>query len=303
MDTKPDKVFDGEAPNNWFGRWQNWDDINGDECHDLIVSGLFWDNERGRVYIYYGSGGDIDTTADIILDGENCGDRFGRETSVGKDVNGDGHPDLIVGAELWPKGNGQGRAYLYYGGPNMDTNPDMVFTGEGGRFGNAVELHDIDNDGFTDVIIGAPHLNSGMGQAYLYFGGPDMDNVADRIFNPEPSSRIAGWGCSIACGDMNKDSYNDIALGCTAWPQLGSGVCVYYGGRGRSMDSLPDKVFIEEEIPEGYLGVSVELADHNGDGFDDLLAGDWKYNSNQGRVYMYYGGPSKQSTDVNFNWH
>jgi hypothetical protein len=258
---------------------------------------LGWDEYRGRVYIFYGSDDHIDSTPDIILDGENRIDRFGRNHALGKDVNGDGYPDFIVGAEFWSKDIRQGRAYLYFGGPNMDSKPDMIFTGEvskpGGRFGNEVELHDIDNDGFADVIIGAPYVNNGMGRVYLYFGGPDMDNAADRVFEQEPSSILAGWGCSIACGDMNKDSYKDIAVGCIGWVKFGSGVCVYYGGPGRSIDLIPDKVLIEEEIPEGYLGVWVELADHNNDGFDDLLAGDWKYNSHQGRVYLCYGGPDK----------
>ena len=46
------------------------------------------------------------------------GDSFGTVAAAG-DFNGDGFPDVIVGA---PNGgpNQEGRAYLYYGGPSAD---------------------------------------------------------------------------------------------------------------------------------------------------------------------------------------
>jgi len=298
MDTNPDKVFSPEKDTSgWFGRWQGTGDLNGDKCPDLTVCAARWDDFRGRVYIFYGSpGADMDTTVDMILDGENPGDRFGRMHTLGKDVNGDGHQDLVVGAESWPNDNKQGRAYLYYGGPNMDTTPDVIFTGEagepGGQFGYANELSDIDRDGFVDVIIGAPSSNNSRGRAYLFFGGPDMDNIADRIFRPEGSSGPAQLGTAIACGRMNRDPYTDIALGCPGHSDYRGRTCVYYGAPGRSMDQTPDKVF-EGEMPQSYLGVKVKLADLNGDYTHDLLVAANTYipvqGRFQGRVYLYHG--------------
>lgn len=300
MDTNPDKVFSPEKDTSgWFGRRQGTGDLNGDKCPDLTVCAARWDDFRGRVYIFYGSpGADMDTTVDMILDGENPGDRFGRMHTLGKDVNGDGHPDLVVGAESWPNNNKQGRAYLYYGGPNMDTTPDVIFTGEagepGGQFGYANELSDIDRDGFVDVIIGAPFFNRSRGRAYLFFGGPDMDNVADRIFNPEQSSGQAHLGTAIACGHMNPDRFTDIALGCPGHSDFTGQACVYFGAPGRSMDQNPDKVF-EGTMPQSYFGVQVKLADFNSDWTHDLLVAANMYNpvqgKFQGRVYLYYGEP------------
>jgi ankyrin repeat protein len=300
MDTIPDKIFNGEKDTSaGFGQWLNVGDLNGDQRPDLTVSARGWDNFRGRVYVFYGSqGADIDTTADMILDGENPGDRFGCKHTLGNDVNGDGYLDLVVGAESWPNDNQQGRAYLYYGGPDMDTAPDVIFTGEagepGGQFGYANELSDIDRDGFVDVIIGAPFFNSSRGRAYLFFGGPDMDNVADRIFKPEGSSGQAHLGTAIACGRMNRNGHTDIAFGCPGHSDYTGQACVYHGGPGRSMDQIPDKVF-EGEVSRSYFGAPVKLADLNGDYTHDLLVAANTYipvqGRFQGRVYLYHGEP------------
>jgi pectate lyase len=278
MDANPDKVFEGQDPNDWFGYSILVDDVNGDNCLDLTVTAP-GSGGGGRLYIFYGSQTEgIDTTPDVILDGENLGDSFGRQHALGGDVNGDGYADLVMGADRWYMGNQQGRAYLYFGGPKMDTVPDMIFTGEGskGRFGNSTDICDIDNDGFADVIIGAPH---GPNKSYLYFGGPGMDNVADKIFD---------FGDMIACGDVNKDGYTDIALGSGA----ASEVRLYLGGPGKSIDEIPDKIF-NGEMPNYYFGNWIGLSDLNGDSYDDLVAGTYRYNSKMGRVYLYHGGPDK----------
>jgi ankyrin repeat protein len=300
MDTNPDKVFSGEQDTSaGFGQWLNVGDLNGDQRPDLTVSARGWDNFRGRIYVFYGAPGeDIDTTADMILDGENPGDRFGCKHTLGNDVNGDRYQDLVVGAESWPNDNQQGRAYLYYGGPDMDTAPDVIFTGEagkiGGQFGYANELSDIDRDSFVDIIIGAPSSDDSRGRAYLFFGGPDMDNIADRIFRPEGSSGPAQLGTAIACGHVNRDGHTDIALGSPGHSDYTGQACVHHGGPGRSMDQIPDKVF-EGEMSRSYFGAPVKLADLNGDYTHDLLVAANTYipvqGRFQGRVYLYHGEP------------
>jgi hypothetical protein len=39
----------------------------------------------------------------------------------------------------------------------------------------------VNGDGYSDVIVGAPGYNSSTGRAYIYFGGSSMNNVADVI--------------------------------------------------------------------------------------------------------------------------
>jgi hypothetical protein len=148
MDERADMIFDGEPDTfSWFGRVLDTADIDRDGYTDLIINAVGINEAKGRVYLYYG-GDPMDTVPDRVFEGENAGDVFGREMDMGPDVNGDGYGDIIFGSRSWGAaeggGAGQGRAYLYYGGPKetMDTICDKVFTGENMRdqFGCSVCL-------------------------------------------------------------------------------------------------------------------------------------------------------------------
>ncbi len=90
-------------------------DVDGDGTPDVYASD--WANNAkgpstGRVYIHSGKDGHRLFT----LTGDTAGEGFGTSPSVAKDVDGDGHADLIVGA--WQYSGvavGGGRAYLYSG--------------------------------------------------------------------------------------------------------------------------------------------------------------------------------------------
>jgi hypothetical protein len=51
------------------------------------------------------------------------------------------------------------------------------------------------------------------------------------------------------------------------------------------------------EASGGSFGSSVASAgDVNGDGYDDVIVGDWEYDSGRGRAYIYFGGPTGHAT-------
>ena len=71
---------------------------------------------------------------------------------------------------------------------------------------------DVNGDGYADVIVGANHYSSNTGRAYIYFGGPTMNNAPDVIMTGEATGNLFGSSVSTA-GDVNGDGYADVIVG------------------------------------------------------------------------------------------
>jgi hypothetical protein len=293
MDTAADKTLTGEASGNWFGfSVSTAGDVNGDGYADLLVGADKYTSSTGRVYLYQMSltGADI---PDEKLTGEAGFTDFGYSVSTAGDVNGDGYPDVIVGAFSYA--GGPGRAYIYFGGPKMDSTADVTLTGETAKshFGSSVSTAgDVNGDGYADVIVGAPEYMFDVGRAYIYYGGASMDTTADVVMTGEASG-LFGHSVSSA-GDVNGDGYADVIVGAGNFSS-GSGqnsgrAYLYYGGA--SMDTTAD-VIMTGTMGGDALGISVSAAgDVNGDGYADVIVGAYGANNYRGRADIYYGGPS-----------
>ena len=96
---------------------------------------------------------------------------FGSSAATAGDVNTDGYSDLLVGDPQY-SGN-TGRVRLYLGSSTgLSTTPVVTLTGAvGERFGETVSTAgDVNQDGFADVIIGAPFFSANTGHAYIFHG-------------------------------------------------------------------------------------------------------------------------------------
>ena len=86
-------------------------DVNGDGFADVIVGAQQYDlgqlNE-GAAFIYFGSAGAFNVTADAQLESNQEGAQLGTSVAGGGDVNGDGFADVLVGAPL-PHGGTRAR--------------------------------------------------------------------------------------------------------------------------------------------------------------------------------------------------
>ena len=159
-------------------------DINGDGVNDIIVGAPRFPlngADTGRAYVFFGpvTGSLIATQANAIIFGEAVNDDFGVAVAGGKDINGDGVPDVIVGADQLFATAGAGKAYVFYGplGGNIQAaNADAILTGEVDRdlFGMSVtSVGDFNGDGISDVTVGAPDNGAGgvrSGRVYTFFG-------------------------------------------------------------------------------------------------------------------------------------
>jgi cytohesin len=311
MDTDVDVILDGErGTQGWFGCHMTVGDVNRDGCDDILVSATLLNDKKGRVYLFYG-GNPMGTAPGKIFDGENAGDYFGQRTSIGTDVDGDKHGDVLIGTRWWPGGRRRGHAYLYYGAPNtdMDAVCDVVFEGENeeDEFAAGVDLFDIDGDGHGDVVISARKWPSGnmQGRVYLYWGSSraTMDNVADVLFTGEADTFSTLGGDHVVAGYVNDDKYGDIVVPAYGYYQFsGHGrTHLFYGATKSSIDNILDQGFTGEG-PQNLI-MYASVADFNGDNCGDIAVGGWGYpnGTNQGRVWLYYGRPPS-STDITLHW-
>ena len=154
-------------------------DFNGDGFDDVIIGAYGVDigsQIDGACYIIFGTWfntADIDlsvlTTAQgFKISGVNQGDYTGYSVSSAGDFNGDGYGDIIIGA--YGSNNLAGTSYLLYGKfsgfsditlSTLTNDKGFKINGEvsGDKSGFAVGCAgDINNDGYSDIIIGAHFL-------------------------------------------------------------------------------------------------------------------------------------------------
>ena len=186
---------------------------------------------------------DISTTG-VRLPGVSAGDAAGFSASGAGDFNADGYADVIIGAPLAGSGGNQaGSSYVVYGSPSglgpvlplstLDGSSGFSVSGQNflDRTGFAVSnAGDVNGDGLSDLIIGAPYANSNgdpygtsqSGAAYVVFG-----HAKDGVANMDVSAlggasgfQIVGaaageWaGYSVSeAGDVNGDGFADVIVG------------------------------------------------------------------------------------------
>jgi cytochrome c-type biogenesis protein CcmH/NrfG len=253
-------------------------DIDRDGIPDVIASAP----EIDTAYVLSGRDGHTLRT----FHGEAHGDRFGEHVSGAGDFDGDGYPDVLIGAPgNNAGGKGAGRAYLYSG---RDGHLLLTLTGEraGDAFGSTVA-------GYSDsahrfLVIGAPGGGPrSTGRVYVYNG---LSSLPLFVIDGDRTSVALGYMFVSVVGDVDGDGVPDIFASDWSDASLGpsTGKTYIYSGRtGRRL-----YVWAGQTAGEGFGTTHSVAGDVNGDGRADLIIGSWQYSGtaqSAGRAYLFDG--------------
>ncbi len=280
-------TMSGDSVGDQFSVVSHLGDINADGFDDVIVGAPGGDYAK----LFFG-GAVFDTIPDLIFrDYKQLNCQFGCSIAGDGDVNGDGYPDIIIGASstwIGPSFPYQimttGAAYVYFGGPTIDTTADLKLivgdwvasTGWYYEFGSSVAMPgDLNRDGYEDFAIGAPNDDyDAHGRVYIYYGGPHLDDQWDIILEGEEVFDNFGFSLS-AVGDMNNDGFDDVLIGApmsnnTVPNKIYQGGKAYlvYGGNEINLNNSIE--FIGDTNSYGYGRSIYGLGDVNGDSISDL---------------------------------
>jgi hypothetical protein len=227
-------------------------DLNGDGIADLVagaphhVANPETDGQlinAGEALVFSGKDGTVILTLTDPTAEE--GGKVGSAVSGLGDVDGDGVPDLVVGAPGKDIGGEDGLvdvglAYIF-SGKNGELIRTLNHPAAGGSeanalFGSAVaNAGDIDKDGISDILIGAP----GEGHAYVFSG--KTGKLIFDIVGPF-AEHLHSFGAAVAGGmDFNRDRKPDLVVGAPLQEELRGAAYIFNGSDGSLQRTLLPK--------------------------------------------------------------
>lgn len=237
-----------------------------------------------------------------VISTPESSDGFGSALAVG-DFDGDGYPDLAVGApgETFGGVTSSGALSIYYGAPTGLGSVQGLVQGAGtvpgvlddyAFFGRTLAAGDFDDDGRDDLAIGSwsdVGAASQAGTVTVLYGAPGgLGDLGGGQLWSQATAGVPGtpevqefFGDELASGDFDGDGFADLAIGSqrdsgTA-PGMGSVTVLYGGAAGLSVTGIDfytgDSLGCSAAQESDLFGGAVAAGDFNADGEDDLAIG------------------------------
>ena len=326
--TLADATLRGEAAGDLAGRGvTGLGDVDGDGFDDILVAALNNDTgatNAGKAYLVLGpiSGTVNLSAADARLWGNSANMVFAEVAPAG-DMNNDGRPDFLVGAQADDvAGTDAGAVYLFnspWTASGSVATLGIRITGANAGDGLGASnwsAGDVDGDGFDDFVVGALGEDSGVadaGAVYVVYGpvtsGGSISSLADGVRYGEEAGARIGQQVSVAgAGDTDGDGLDDLIVGSQDDDDGAENAGAAYVLRGPVTGSASLATADAKLLgwtPGDYVGDAVNgPGDIDGDGFDDLLIGSGYADfgaTNGGAVYLVRG-PVSGTQSLQFAW-
>ena len=308
-------------------------DLDGDGVDDLAVGARYDDDggtDRGAVWILFMTAQGIVSSYQKISDTSSSGlaadlassDYFGWSVAAIGDLDEDGVPDLVVGAQRDDDGGtDRGAVYvLYMEADGLVASDRKISSTSGGftgvldnsdYFGSSVaSIGDLDSNGVMDIAVGAYLDDDGggdRGALWVLFMNADgtvashqkISSLSGAFGGALDSSDWFGW--SVAnIGDVDADGVADLAVGSMLDDDGGTdrgAVYVLYmeaDGTVASHRKISNTVGLFTAVLDNsdWFGSSVSgVGDVNSDGVLDMLVGsmyDDDFTTNTGAMYVLF---------------
>ena len=280
--------------------------------------------DAGVIDLIYGfkSSGLITTTSEFFgqtsTSGQSeAGDKYGYAVTSG-DFNNDGFFDIVIGEPYESDGTfvHTGGVNILYGSFNGFTRQDYFFAsdisdhsiGDDDHFGWSLAAGDFDNDGFTDLAVGAPDYDccgyQDSGAVYVLYGSSSgLVKVNAAFDNFSGNTTVGGqFGWALASADFDSDGYDDLAIGAPYEQSNGASVnggniCLLFGTNrdavivtGSTLSQSNTGPGVSEDGDQ--FGWSLAVGDFNADGYADVAVGvpgeDIGSTADAGAVNVFY---------------
>ena len=266
-------------------------DIDGDGVDDLVV-GSPYDPDYGYGAVRRVSG-DLTgswyvTSAASDVVARAPGGRFGYALGGG-DVDGDGLGDVFVGAPYESASTTYSGAVYGYVGGFSGGEDFQVFPVVSDIFLGSVDplVHDVDNDGYADVILGAPAGSAVWVIPGTVAGSRSASDVAYATITGDSGT---SFGAALAAGDLDDDGVAELVIGAPG----ATAVYAFAGPLAPGSLALTDAAATFDGAGHEGFGASLAvLSDGDGDGVGDLVvgaSGDDGAGTDAGAAWYFMGG-------------